>query len=319
MWSLTIAAGIIFRAQLQDTLSDVTYNPTILDITSSGQGASRWIQLCFKVRTADLHDFDLGSTVVAFPSKEFAVDVQQALIETKVHRFALFLAPGVPCVLDIGSDTRFECVNLLLPGTLAFRPELRGSIKATSYQNTVRIIFFNCRIGSSITETSDGQEFMSIPPLPALKHRCFTLQLGEEAKRENNRRIERLAQIAAHAAAAVKVAPREEAPLLQLADVPSCVAILGGLELHFTTTRELPTTTTASILACAKYLAKCHDKDLATLLVRVGAKIAKHGSQRQQASAVKALRHAYDTDRCHRESTIDIVIETLIGSTDNDK
>jgi hypothetical protein len=132
MWSLTIAAGIIFRAQLQDTFSRVTYDPTILDITSSGQGASRWRQLSFKVRTADLQDFDLGSTFVAFPSKKFAVDVQQALIETKVHRFAIFLAPGVPCVLDIGSDARFECVNLL-PRTLAFRPELRGSIKATSY------------------------------------------------------------------------------------------------------------------------------------------------------------------------------------------
>jgi hypothetical protein len=93
MWSLTIAAGIIYRAQLQDTFSGVTYDPTILDITSSGQGASRWKQLCLKVRTADFQDFDLGSTVVTFPSKEFAVDVQQALIETKVHRLALFWHP----------------------------------------------------------------------------------------------------------------------------------------------------------------------------------------------------------------------------------
>jgi hypothetical protein len=98
---------------------------------------------------------------------------------------------------------------------------------------------------------------------------AIRLQLGENAKRENNRHIERLAQIAAHVGASVKVAPRQEAPLLQLADVPSCVANLGSLDLHFTTTRQLPTTTTASILACAKYLAKCHDKDLATLLVRV--------------------------------------------------
>lgn len=95
MWSLTIDAGIIFRAQVQDTLSGVTSNPTILDMTYSGQGASRWKRL-FKVRTADLQDFDHGSTAVTLPSKEFAVEVQQALIDTNVHRFALFLAPGVP-------------------------------------------------------------------------------------------------------------------------------------------------------------------------------------------------------------------------------
>jgi hypothetical protein len=247
-----IATGTTFRAQLQDTLSGVTYDPTILDITSSGQGASRWKQLCFKVRTADLQDFDHGSTIVAFPSKEFVNEVQQALIDTKVYRFALFLTPGVPYVLDIGSDTRFECVNLL-PGKLAFRPELRGSIKATAYQETIRIIFFNCRIGTSVAETLDGQEFMTIPPFPTLKQRCFTmldihketnatrLQMREEAKRENNKRIERLGQIAAHAGAAVKVAPNQETPILHLADVPSCVGILEGLEFYLTTTRKLPT------------------------------------------------------------------------------
>jgi hypothetical protein len=133
MWSLTIVAGIIFRTQFQDTLSDVVYNPTILDITSSGQGTSRWKWLCFKVYTANLQDFDLRSSVVAFPSKEYTVEVQQTLIDTKVHRFVLFLAPGVPCVLDIGSGVRFECVNLL-SGTLAFHPEFRGS---TVYQGTI--------------------------------------------------------------------------------------------------------------------------------------------------------------------------------------
>jgi hypothetical protein len=55
---------------------------------------------------------------------------------------------------------------------------------------------------------------------------AIRLQLGEEAKRETNRRIERLPQITAHTAVAVKFTPQQEVPLLQLTDIPSCVVIL---------------------------------------------------------------------------------------------
>jgi hypothetical protein len=175
MWALAVVGALLARAHLQDLVAGVPSDDVILDVTSSGFGASRWKQLNCKSFTSSLSDICSTSTVAAFPSAYYALEVQQVLLATKVRRFAIFFAPDVPCVLD-ATDQRYEYIDLT-PGGRAFHPELRGSVKGSEYQDIVRVVFFNCSIGTPSAQSINGRDFITsvrepVPPerLPLLLH-----------------------------------------------------------------------------------------------------------------------------------------------------
>jgi hypothetical protein len=114
--------------------------------------------------------------VLTFPSSSFAVEVQQVLLDTNARRFVIFFAPDVPCVLD-ATDQRYEYVDLP-PGSRAFRPELRGSVKGSAYQDIVRIVFFSCSIGTPSAQTSNERDFTASvrEPVPPNVYHSFSIK-----------------------------------------------------------------------------------------------------------------------------------------------
>jgi hypothetical protein len=331
MWSLTIIGALLQRAHLQDCVAGLPGDDTISDVTSSGFGTSRWKRLNFKSHPASLQDVDCTSTVIAFHSASYAVELQQALVAQRVRRFAIFFAPGVPCILDT-NDQRIEYIDLP-PGGRAFRPELCGSVKGTAYQDIVRVIFFNCSIGTPSARSINGRDFVStVPePIPPSVRRLFPIQsmqdetnvhrrhLRDAAKRADSKAIDRIARIAAHAMASASISIPIHDELIVPTDVPTCIAVLNHISKHIAATKKLPTTTAAAVLACSRHLAACHDSSLAESLLRVGIQVAKCGTQRQQAAAIQSLCHIFDTDHNHLDDTIKIVISTLLCSADDDK
>jgi hypothetical protein len=257
--------------------------------------------------------------------------VQQALLATKVRRFAIFFASDVPCVLD-ATDQRYEYIDLT-PGGRAFRPELRGSVKGSAYQDIVRVVFFNCSIGTPSAQSINGRDFITSvrEPVPPNVCRSFFIKsiqadtnvhrrhLRDVAKQADSRTIDRIARIATRSMTAAGRSTPAYEQMLPLTDVPACMAVLNNIDKHLATTAQLPTTTTASLSACSRHLAACHDASLAGLVLRVGIKVAKCGTQKQQAAALQAFRHVFDTDHNHREDLLEVVITTLLCSIDDDK
>jgi hypothetical protein len=168
MWALAVVGALLARAHLQDLVPGVPSDDVILDVTSSGFGASRWKQLNCKSFTSSLSDICSTSTVAAFPSAYYALEVQQVLLATKVRRFAIFFAPDVPCVLD-ATDQRYEYIDLT-PGGRAFHPELRGSVKGSEYQDIVCVVFFNCSIGTPSAQSIKGRDFITSVREPVKGH-----------------------------------------------------------------------------------------------------------------------------------------------------
>jgi hypothetical protein len=274
MWALIVVGALLARAHLQDLVAGVPSDDVILDVTSADFGASRCKQLNFKSCTSSLSDVCSTSTVVAFPSASYALEVQQALLATKVRRFAIFFAPDVPCVLD-ATDQRYEYIDLT-PGGRAFHPELRRSVKGSEYQDIVRVVFFNYSIGTPSAQSINGRDFITSvrEPVPPNVCRSFSIKsvqadtnvhrrrLRDVAKQADSRIIDRIARIAARSMAAAGRSTPAEQQMLPLTDVPACIAVLNNIDKHLATTAQLPTTTTASLSVCSRHLTACHDASL---------------------------------------------------------
>jgi hypothetical protein len=331
-FAITIVANFLVRAQLKDAIAGITAEEVVSDITSSGHGASRWRSYGFKNRTCRLDSIGPTSTVVAFPSPSYATDVQTALVNKAVRRFALFLSPDAPSIIDATLDPLFEVVEIRRP----FCPELRGSVKATAYSTPVRILLYNFGVGTPFSYTDNGMDFVtSLPqPLPPSVCRSFNLKgvqaeanvhrrhLLERDRQFNATRIKRLARLASlstvgalPATSSVKAVTQPSA----VTDAATAISLLLQLDEHLDATGLLPTTTTASMTACARHLAVCHDEKLASALFHVAAIVTSRGSQRQQAAAIQGLRHVFDTNRTLSSQIVSTCLVSLLASTDDDK
>jgi hypothetical protein len=89
MWALTVVGALLARAHLQDLVAGVPSDDVILDVTSSGFGASRFQELHFKPLRCLQY-----VTVVAFPSASYALEVQQALLATLRNEATLLRVHG---------------------------------------------------------------------------------------------------------------------------------------------------------------------------------------------------------------------------------